>query len=81
MDTFLEFHLEIELLLLLLSPDMLSFAGDVILFIDEVHILVELGTVGRGSKGSGLDIANLLKPSLGRGQLQVIVSRIILLFS
>ncbi|XP_030937196.1 chaperone protein ClpD, chloroplastic-like isoform X2 [Quercus lobata] len=44
-------------------------AGDVILFIDEVHILV-----GRGNRGSGLDIADLLKPSLGRGQLQCIAS-------
>ncbi|KAB1227707.1 Chaperone protein ClpD, chloroplastic [Morella rubra] len=40
-------------------------AGDIILFIDEVHLLI-----GRGNKGSGLDIANLLKPSLGRGKLQ-----------
>ncbi|XP_040997592.1 chaperone protein ClpD, chloroplastic isoform X3 [Juglans microcarpa x Juglans regia] len=49
-------------------------AGDVILFIDEVHVLVGSETVGRGNKGSGLDIANLLKPSLGRGQLQCIAS-------
>ncbi|CAJ1974732.1 unnamed protein product [Sphenostylis stenocarpa] len=49
-------------------------SGDVILFIDEVHILVEAGTVGRGNKGSGLDIANLLKPALGRGQFQCIAS-------
>ncbi|XWS51537.1 hypothetical protein CRYUN_Cryun12cG0184600 [Craigia yunnanensis] len=45
-------------------------SGDVILFIDEVHTLNGSGTVGRGNKGSGLDIANLLKPALGRGELQ-----------
>ncbi|KAF5469692.1 hypothetical protein F2P56_013741 [Juglans regia] len=39
-----------------------------------VHVLVGSETVGRGNKGSGLDIANLLKPSLGRGQLQCIAS-------
>lgn len=49
-------------------------AGDVILFIDEVHTLIGSGIVGRGNKGSGLDIANLLKPALGRGELQCIAS-------
>ncbi|XP_060205330.1 chaperone protein ClpD, chloroplastic isoform X2 [Lycium barbarum] len=49
-------------------------SGHVILFIDEVHTLVGAGTVGRGNKGSGLDIANLLKPPLGRGELQCIAS-------
>lgn len=49
-------------------------SGDVILFIDEVHTLVQSGTTGRGNKGSGFDIANLLKPSLGRGQFQCIAS-------
>lgn len=48
-----------------------NFAGDVILFIDEVHNLIGSGTVGKG-KGSGLDIANLLKPALARGELQVL---------
>ncbi len=46
-------------------------AGDVILFIDEVHNLIGSGTVGKG-KGAGLDIGNLLKPPLARGELQVL---------
>ncbi|KAM4114315.1 hypothetical protein ACJW30_04G059600 [Castanea mollissima] len=59
---------ELEARVTKLVEDVLK-AGDVILFIDEVHILV-----GRGNRGSGLDIADLLKPSLGRGQLQCIAS-------
>jgi len=38
-----------------------------ILFIDEVHMLV-----GAGSAGSSVDAANILKPSLARGELQCI---------
>ncbi|KAK7282161.1 hypothetical protein RIF29_10746 [Crotalaria pallida] len=49
-------------------------SGDVILFIDEVHTLVQSGTSGKGNKGSGLDISNLIKPALGRGQFQCIAS-------
>ncbi|KAJ9671300.1 hypothetical protein PVL29_025135 [Vitis rotundifolia] len=48
--------------------------GNIILFIDEVHMLVGSGIAGRGNKGSSLDIASLLKPSLGRGQLQCFAS-------
>lgn len=39
--------------------------------IDEVHMLVGAGSVSRAG-GSGLDISNLLKPPLARGELQCI---------
>lgn len=40
---------------------------DVILFIDEMHMLI-----GAGSSGGGMDASNLLKPALARGQLHCI---------
>lgn len=43
-------------------------AGNVILFIDEVHSIVHAGD----SDGGGLNIGNILKPALARGELQVI---------
>ena len=46
--------------------DELKSAG-AILFIDEVHMIV-----GAGSAGSSVDAANILKPALARGELQVI---------
>ena len=37
-----------------------------------MHTLVGAGSSGRGlNAGAGLDVANLLKPPLARGQLQV----------
>ncbi|MBQ9414684.1 MAG: ATP-dependent Clp protease ATP-binding subunit, partial [Clostridia bacterium] len=42
-------------------------AGDTILFIDEIHTLV-----GAGGAEGAMDAANILKPSLARGDLQVI---------
>jgi len=38
-----------------------------ILFIDEIHMLV-----GAGSSGSAVDAANILKPALSRGEVQVV---------
>lgn len=43
-------------------------AGDVILFIDEIHNLVGAG----GSAERSMDAAEILKPALARGQLQII---------
>ena len=42
-------------------------AGDILLFIDEVHTLI-----GAGAAEGAVDAANILKPSLARGELQVI---------
>ena len=44
-------------------------AGDVILFVDEIHMLVGAG--GTGEDG-GMDAGNLMKPALARGELQCI---------
>lgn len=41
---------------------------EVILFIDEIHLLVGAGT----AEGSKMDAGNILKPALARGELQVI---------
>ncbi|GAA0288870.1 ATP-dependent Clp protease ATP-binding subunit ClpE [Gracilibacillus halotolerans] len=41
---------------------------DVILFVDEIHLLVGAGT----AEGSQMDAGNILKPALARGELQLI---------
>ncbi len=48
--------------------DMVMKDGDVILFIDEIHSLVGAG----GSSDNNMDAANILKPMLARGELQVV---------
>jgi len=45
--------------------DQLSKKDDVILFIDEIHMIMGAGSAG----GSNIDIANLLKPLLASGKL------------
>ena len=47
--------------------EVVESAGDVVLFIDEIHTLV-----GAGATGGAMDAANILKPALSRGELQCI---------
>jgi ATP-dependent Clp protease ATP-binding subunit ClpC len=47
--------------------DELKSAGNVILFIDELHTLI-----GAGGAEGALDAANIIKPALSRGELQAI---------
>jgi len=47
--------------------DEVKKAGDVILFIDEMHTII-----GAGGAEGAIDASNILKPALARGELQVI---------
>jgi ATP-dependent Clp protease ATP-binding subunit ClpC len=47
--------------------DAISSNGEIIIFIDEIHTIV-----GAGSGEGSLDAANILKPALSRGKIQVI---------
>jgi len=47
--------------------DEIRHAGNVILFIDEMHTLI-----GAGAAEGAIDAANILKPALARGELQTI---------
>ena len=47
--------------------DEVKKAGDVILFIDEIHTII-----GAGAAEGAIDAANILKPALARGELQLI---------
>lgn len=45
----------------------MASAGTVVLFIDEIHILM-----GAGGEGDSMNASNIIKPHLARGQLQII---------
>ena len=51
-----------------LIEEIVNSQGQIILFIDEIHNLVGAGAGGEGA----LDASNFLKPSLARGELQLI---------
>ncbi|MDX9857481.1 MAG: ATP-dependent Clp protease ATP-binding subunit [candidate division Zixibacteria bacterium] len=50
-----------------LIGEVVKSAGKIILFVDEIHMLV-----GAGNVSGGMDAANLVKPALARGQLRMI---------
>ncbi|MDR2700509.1 MAG: ATP-dependent chaperone ClpB [Nitrososphaerota archaeon] len=47
--------------------EVISSEGEIVLFIDEIHILV-----GAGASEGAMDAANILKPALARGELRAI---------
>ena len=49
------------------AMDEVKKAGDIILFIDELHTII-----GAGAAEGAIDAANIVKPALGRGELQII---------
>jgi ATP-dependent Clp protease ATP-binding subunit ClpB len=59
---------EFEARLKALLKEVEQAAGEIVLFIDELHTLVGAGSVGPG----GMDASNLLKPALARGELRCI---------
>ncbi|MCL2367611.1 MAG: ATP-dependent Clp protease ATP-binding subunit [Oscillospiraceae bacterium] len=49
------------------AMDEVKKVGDIILFIDELHTII-----GAGAAEGAIDAANIVKPALGRGEIQII---------
>ena len=64
-----KFRGEFEERLKAVMDEIKAAAGDIILFIDEIHMVVGAGA---GGAEGAIDAANMMKPALARGELQTI---------
>lgn len=50
--------------------EIIEHSDELIVFVDEIHMMVGAGQ--GGGEGGGMDVANIMKPALARGQLHLI---------
>ena len=62
-----KYHGEFEERLKNVLNEVKKSEGDIIMFIDEIHMIV-----GTGASGGAMDTSNILKPMLARGEIHVI---------